>query len=270
MSSYYRLIQREKEENGTQTSTYFPTEHTQGAWNPKEQHMAPATGVICSELEQFQPRENMQVGRISLDIYGIIHRSEFTITTRVIRPGRTIELLESVLEAQGQTCIVARTWRMITEDTTEVKGLEDPEIPGPEELPYWKGMSVWSGGYIDSVKNHIKIADHRPGQGKIWISNTLEMVEGQPTSSFVKLMGMVDTMNGVVVRQKGKFTHIFPNLDLQIHLYRIPSGKWLGLEVQQQYGADGIGLTSAVLHDKKGPFGQAAQILTIRSLPQRG
>lgn len=269
MRSYYRLVRREKEKDGTQISTYFPTEHTQGAWNPKEQHMAPATGVICSELEQFQPRENMQIGRISLDIYGIIHRTEFTITTRIIRPGRTIELIESILEANGRTCIAARTWRMITQDTTAVKGLEEETLPSPAALPYWKGMTIWGGGYIDSVKEHIKIAERRPGKGKVWISNDLEMVEGQPTSSFVKLMGMVDTMNGLVVRQERKFTHAFPNVDLQIHLYRIPSGKWLGLDVQQQYGADGIGLTSAVLHDEKGPFGQAVQILTVRSVVKK-
>lgn len=269
MGFYYRLIQREEQEDGTQTATYFPTENTQGAWNPHEQHMAPATGIICAELEQFQPRENMQIGRISLDIYGIIHRTEFTITTRVIRPGRTIELIESKFDAEGRTCIVAHTWRMVTEDTTAIKGLEDTPIPHPDDLPAWKGMSVWGGGYIDSVRDHIKIGKHRPGKGQIWISNNLEMVEGQQTSSFVKLMGMVDTMNGVVVRQKGKFTHIFPNLDLQIHLYRIPTGRWLGLDAQQQYGTHGIGLTNAVLHDEKGPFGQATQILTVRSIPQQ-
>ncbi|MEG1157701.1 MAG: thioesterase family protein, partial [Acinetobacter sp.] len=30
------------------------------------------------------------------------------------------------------------------------------------------------------------------------------------------------------------------------------------------YGDDGIGLTSAVLHDEQGPFGRSEQILTLR------
>ena len=59
---------------------------------------------------------------------------------------------------------------------------------------------------------------------------------------------------------------MFPNLDLQIHMYREPEGQWLGLEVQQSYGTDGIGLTSTVLHDTSGPFGRAEQILTVRQL----
>jgi hypothetical protein len=58
----------------------------------------------------------------------------------------------------------------------------------------------------------------------------------------------------------------FPNLDLQIHLHRLPRGPWLGLETVQQYGADGIGLTSSVLHDIYGPFGRSEQILTLRAV----
>ena len=58
----------------------------------------------------------------------------------------------------------------------------------------------------------------------------------------------------------------FSKLDLQLHLYRIPQGKWLGIEAVQQYGEDGIGLTSAVLHDTQGPFGRSEQILTLRKM----
>lgn len=266
MNAYYQLVKREIKEDNAHVAYYKPTQNAQGAWNNKEQHMAPATGVICAELEQFQPKDNMRYGRISLDIFGMIYLDEFTITTRCIRPGRTIELVESIFQAKGRTCVVARAWRMITEDTKAVEGIEDRSIPSYKNLPKWEGMSIWPGGYIKSVSDHIRVAKRQPGKGMVWLTNELEMVEGKPTSSFVKLLGMVDTMNGLVDRQKGAFEYMFPNLDLQIHLYRLPKGKWLGLDVQQQYGADGIGLTTAVLHDEKGSFGHAEQILTVRSV----
>ncbi len=81
-----------------------------------------------------------------------------------------------------------------------------------------------------------------------------------------RLIGLVDTANGVAPRvEPGAGQWMFPNLDLQIHMYRAPAGEWLGLEAQQSYGTDGIGLTSTVLHDESGPFGRAEQILTVRS-----
>jgi hypothetical protein len=82
---------------------------------------------------------------------------------------------------------------------------------------------------------------------------------------------MVDTANGVVPRLGlglSQLEWMFPNTDLQIHMHRIPTGKWLGIEAMQQYGTDGIGLTSAVLHDIHGPFGRSEQILTIRPMPR--
>ena len=42
----------------------------------------------------------------------------------------------------------------------------------------------------------------------------------------------------------------------------------MGLDTRQQYGANGVGLTSATLHDEEGPFGHCEQILTVRPMPK--
>lgn len=265
MSAYYQFIDRHIDEQGVVTATYRSTQHAQGAWNPHEQHMAPASGIIAAELEQFQPREGMRIGRISFDIFGLIAAGEFSITTRVIRPGKTIELIESTMQANSKTCIVARVWRMCTSDSSEIAGLEDQPVTHPDQLPLWEGMTRWPGGYIQSLIVKVD-PNHRAGHGIVWLSNEKAMVEGQEKSDFVHLMGMVDTANGTAVRQEDPFTWSFPNLDLQIHLYRYPSGRWLGLETVQQYGTDGIGLTSTILHDIHGPFGRSEQILTLRKM----
>ncbi|SPL72131.1 thioesterase family protein [Acinetobacter stercoris] len=265
MSAYYKLISRI--ENLNETITHYQSNiHAQGAWNPHEQHMAPASGLMCKELERFYPRENMRIGRISFDIFGLIHAGEFSIHTRVIRAGKTIELIESEMKTQGKTSIVARAWRMLTTDTSSVAGLEDQTIQNPEHYPEWDGLKkCWSGGFIESTETRADDT-RRNGKGIVWQTTNLEMVEGEQTSDFVRILGIVDTANGIVPRQNREFDWAFPNLDLQIHMHRLPQGKWLGLEAIQQYGSDGIGLTSAVLHDIYGPFGRSEQILTIRPM----
>lgn len=107
MSAYYQFINKTTDAAGVVTATYRSTMHAQGAWNEHEQHMAPASGIIAAELEDFQPRDDVRIGRISYDIFGLIAAGEFSISTRVIRPGKTIELLESQMQANGKTCIVA-------------------------------------------------------------------------------------------------------------------------------------------------------------------
>lgn len=266
MNAYYQFINREIQENGDVCSTYRSTQHAQGAWNEHEQHMAAATGILTAELEQYNPRPQMRIGRIGLDIFGVIFAGEFQIITKTIRAGRTIELIESTMLAQGKVCIVARAWRMQTSDTQQVQGTED--VAQSKSMQVWTGMQeVWSGGFIKSIQTFSE--NRRAGKGVVWVTTDVDMIEGQPTSDFVKLMGLVDVANGIVTRitqPKDQIEWIFPNLDLQIHLLRQPQGRFLGLETVQQLGADGIGLTSSILHDELGVFGRSEQILTVRHL----
>lgn len=270
MPAYYTLIKREQHENGVSVAHYQPTKHAQGAWNEHEQHMAPATGVLTAELNGYAPQDNMRIARVSLDILGLIPLDDFIITTRCIRPGKTIELIEAVMSSRGRDAIIARAWRLMTQDTSEIAGLEDQKAPyNPEGLPVWDEMKGWPGGFIESVRL-VTDTQRRPGRGMIWITNDIEMIEGVATDDLVHLLGMVDTANGVVPRLGiglSKLEWMFPNTDLQIHMHRAPQGRWLGIEAVQQYGEDGIGLTSAILHDTQGPFGRSEQILTIRPMP---
>lgn len=245
---------------------YRSSWHAQGAWNAHEQHMAPASGILTHALENFQPRDDMRIARLSFEIHGLIHAGEFEITTRMIRPGRTIELIEAEMTAKGRTSIVARAWRVITADSTVVAGIEDATVVGPEESEVQDLSAQWPGGYIRSIEMRAA-PGHRPGKGIAWLRTPYALVDSVQASRLASLIGLVDTANGVAPRaEPGKGNWMFPNLDLQIHMYREPEGQWLGLEVQQSYGTDGIGLTSTVLHDTSGPFGRAEQILTVRQL----
>lgn len=283
MGNYYTFISRH-EDNNVVTAKFKSNIHAQGAWNEAEQHMAPATGIICHELENYHADEchakNMRIGRVSLDIFGMIHFGEFDIVTKIIRHGRTIELIESTMIAKGQTCIVARAWRMVMSDTSKVCGIEDKPIASPHQLPEYHGMAHWGGGFIQSLEFKAD-KKNRAGKGIMWVYSPHDMVEGCDTSDFVRLMGLVDTANGTVPRivqaehlvddsnkkdSNKKIAWLFPNLDLQIHLYRKPQGKWLGLETVQQIGNDGIGLSSSILHDECGAFGRSEQIMTVRAL----
>ena len=275
MSAYYHPIERKLQADGSSIAHYHPTKHTQGTWNPNDQHMASATGLLTYEVDKFaeqdKEQDNMRLARISLDILGSIPLAESTITTRCLRPGKTIELLEAVLSSRGRDFIVARAWRLLTQDTSAIAGLEDRTARyQPDELSEWSEMHKWPGGYIKTLRL-VSEPERRPGRGMVWMTNDIQMIAGVPTTDLVHLLGMVDTANGVVPRVGlglDEANWMFPNTDLQIHMHRLPQGRWLGIDAMQQYGADGIGVTSAVLHDVYGPFGRSEQILTIRPMPR--
>ncbi|NYE94455.1 hypothetical protein FHU41_000676 [Psychromicrobium silvestre] len=245
---------------------YRSTIHAQGAWNPHEQHMAPVSGILTRELEAFQPREDLRMARISFDILGLIPAGEFSVECKVLRPGKTIELVQAELIAGGRAAVRATAWRLQRSDTSAVAALADTPMPALAQTSGEQDMTVWPGGYIRSLQLRA-VAGLVPGRGQAWLHTEHEMVDGEATADLVRLVGLVDTANGVAPRvDPSTGEYLYPNTDLSIHLYRQPAGKWLGLDTSVTFGDDGIGLTSSILNDELGPFGRAEQILTIRAI----
>ncbi|MHA6668371.1 thioesterase family protein [Homoserinimonas sp. A447] len=240
------------------------TIHAQGAWNAHEQHMAPVSGILAHCLEQFQPRPELRMARISYDILGLIPDGEFEVRTTMLRPGRTIELIQAELVSAGRTAVRATAWRLQRSDTSSVAVIEDERMPAPDESVPPLDLSEWPGGYIVSIDVH-PAPGHAAGHGRAWVRTRHPLIDGAAFSDVSRLVGLIDTSNGIATRVKpGPGSYLFPNVDLQVHLYREPAGEWLGLANSVSFGPDGIGLTSTVLHDEAGPFGRAEQILTIR------
>ncbi|NJC22220.1 hypothetical protein BJ994_001296 [Arthrobacter pigmenti] len=255
--SYYRNLG-----NGR----YEATIHAQGAWNDHEQHMAPGSGLLAHCLEHFEPRENLLMARISYEILGLIPLDTVEVSVRMVRPGRTIELLEAEMNHGGRTAIRARAWRLAASDTASVAATEEEPLPGPDEGVEHDAVAEWPGGYIQSIEAR-RLPGHRPGRGRVWLRTPHPLIEGEASSDLVRLIGLMDTANGIATRvPPGPGSWAFPNVDLQVHLHRQPRGEWLGLDTRVTFGGNGIGLTSSVLHDLEGPFGRTEQILTLRKL----
>ncbi len=195
--------------------------------------MAPVTGLICHEMERYSPREDWRIGRISIDILGIIPFGSIELSTHFIRSGRTIELIETRVSSNNKVHVIARAWRIKTGNTSTVEGIEDTSIISPQNLPDIDILHKWGGGFLDSLYSRA-VSLPEIGRGIIWVTNEVNMVARHETSDFVRLMGLVDIANGVGARiDASKKQWVYPNLDLQIHMYRQPQGKWLGIEVNK-------------------------------------
>ena len=243
---------------------FAPTVHSQGAWSEHEQHMAPVSGLLTRALEQHEPREDLQLARISFDILGMIRHEESTIRTRTLRPGRTIELIEATMSSGGRDVVRATGWRLAVSDTSAVAGVTAEAMAAPEGLEPSDVMGVWGGGYIQSVEFRPGQAS-TPGRGRMWLRTEHDLVEGEPSSTLAAFVGLVDTANGIAVRQSPQ-EWLFPNTDLTIHFHRTPVGRWVGLDTRVSWGPTGLGVNETTLHDEQGPVGAALQVITVRPM----
>ena len=244
------------------------TLHSQGAWNEAEQHMGAASGLLAHAVEVGHPRTDVLPVRFSYDILGLIPGGEVEVTTRVVRPGRTIELIEATMSHAGRSCIRLSVWRLVRGGTATTAGTHRPAMPpvagtAPAEL-----TGRWPGGYIASLEGRT-VREHRPGRAAMWLRAPHAVVAGEEASTTARFLAAVDAANGIAVRV-GPDELAFPNVDLSVHLVREPVSSWVGLDTHVTFGDTGVGLTESALHDEAGYLGQVAQALTVRPLPATG
>lgn len=249
-------------------ATFRATEHVSGAWSVDEQHVGPALGLLVHLVEadrDARGRGDLVVGRLSYDILGTMPVGAVVVSVTVVRPGRTIELVEATLSAAGRDTVRLRAWLLQPADTTEVAGSAHERLPAPDELTAWDPTSVWPGGFIASAE--VRRVQTEPGRARYWVRTDVPLVAGEQVSRLAAAAGLVDIANGMTVRVSPRAL-AFPNVDLTAHLFAQPHGAWLGFDTTVSFGSGGLGVTSSVLHDAAGPFGVLAQALTLR--PVRG
>lgn len=247
------------------------TQHVSGAWNIEEQHVAPSFGLLVHAVERDHAARRassapgtapLVLGRASFDIYGTFTLDPVEIDVRVLRPGRSIELVEAQLSQGGRTAIVLRAWLMQTFDTSAIEGIELPSIASREGMTTSRIHDEWPGDAVQSID--VVSTEERFGRAQSWVRPKVAILD-EPVSATARSVGMLDFSNGLTPREPiGDVA--FPNLDLTATFVRQPSGDWQGYDTSVTFGANGIGVTHTVLHDEAGPFGVMTQCLTVRPL----
>lgn len=244
------------------------TDSTGGAWSVAEQHISPLNGLLVHAMDRFVAErgtgEGLVTARIAFDILGVVPIGEVGVHVEVVRPGRTIELLEAVAVSGERPVLRARAWRLARHDTAAVAGGQPDALPPPGAPSSSPLSSVWPGGYIASLDVR-PLSAPEPGRATVWLASPVALVADERVSGLARFIGLVDTANGIAVRTSPK-AWMFPNVDLTVHLHRQPAGRWVGLDTTVVFGPDGHGLTTTVLHDLDGPVGRAEQLLTVRPL----
>ena len=129
MSSYFQRLSE---------TTFVPTVHVGGAWKEDEQHVSPLFGLLAHIIEtdhaRRRPDAPLTLARASYDTLGVIPMAEFDVATRVLRPGRTIELVEATLSQNGRSALTLRAWMLQTGDTEALAGSALPIMPRLAEV----------------------------------------------------------------------------------------------------------------------------------------
>jgi hypothetical protein len=239
---------------------YRATTYTRGPWDDSLQHAGPPAALLGRELERCAPREDMLLARVTFDILGPVPVGEVEVEAEVIRPGRSVELLEAEMRAGGRPVITARAWRTLV-TTAEAVGdgrRPPPRPPAAEPDPSWDRF-----GYGSAVELRFTSGCWaQPGPATVWTRLKVPLLPGEEPTGVQRVLAVADSGNGVSsVLDFGSW--LFINPELTVHFSREPHGEWICLDAVTEIAAGGAGLASSELSDEDGPVARGAQSLLV-------
>jgi Acyl-CoA thioesterase C-terminal domain/Acyl-CoA thioesterase N-terminal domain len=242
------------------------TELTRGPWDPAAQHAGPPSALLGREIERVAGGEGFRVGRITVEILGPVPIGPMRVEAEVARPGRSVQMIEATLFAGKRPAMRARAWRLRTHPI-EIPG-DVPTTPaappgprrGHEQGFFDTGHDV---GYHTAMEwRSIRGGFLEPGPATVWMRMGCELVAGEEPTPLQRTLAAADVGNGISAVLDWR-RYVFINVDLSVHLERMPEGEWVCVDAITLPQPDGIGTAESVLSDERGRIGRGAQALLI-------
>ncbi len=243
----------------------LPSELTRGPWDPNAQHAGPPSALLGRAIELCEPRDGMRIGRVTVEILAPVPLAPLTVSARVVRPGRSVEMLEASLEGPERELMRARTWRLAAGALTADWEQEQPPL-GPDAATAGEFFATGErvGWHTAMEIVFARGAFLEPGPATVWMRPRVALVEGEQITPLQRVLLSADGGNGVSAPLDwGRF--VFINTDLTVHLLRPPAGEWVCLDAVTH--VDGVGMTDTALWDENGRIGRAVQTLLVRERP---
>jgi len=244
---------------------FVASELTRGPWDEGSQHAGPPCALLGRSLDRAGGLEQAQLVRVTYEILRPVPIARLTTTAEVVRPGRSVELIEGALLHEGEPVIRARAWRIRTTEVEIDRPAPEPAaIPGPETAAVQDFFPVpWDVGYHTAME--VRFVDGgfvEPGPARAWMRMRQPLIEGEQVDPLERILVAADSGNGVSA-PLDYHRFIFINTDLTVNLRRLPAGEWVCLDAVTYPEPSGVGLSDSRLHDERGMIGRATQALLV-------
>ncbi|HYH58469.1 MAG TPA: thioesterase family protein [Thermoleophilaceae bacterium] len=248
---------------------FEPSELTRGPWDPDAQHAGPPAALLGRAVERCGDPAGRQVGRITFEILRPVPLAPLTAAARIVRPGRSVELVEAELASGDEPIMRATAWRLVTQptdlgDATHADAPPHGPADGEERDFFPTGQAV---GYHTAMEyRFVEGSFLEPGPAVVWMRMRHPLVDDEPPSPLQRVLIAADSGNGVSAALD-YHRYVFINTDLSVHLHRLPATEWVCLEAVTRLDEAGVGMSDTLLWDEGGRIGRAAQTLLVRRRP---
>ncbi|WP_432028017.1 thioesterase family protein [Streptomyces sp. 1222.5] len=245
---------------------FSPTACTRGPWDADSQHAGPPAALLALAVDERPgARPDMRITRLTYEITRPVPIRPLTVTTRVLRAGRSVELVEAVIAPDGGPEVMRATALLMKTVPGSVPEVSPGRrVPGPEAAPAKAFFPVpWDQGYHTAMEVRFAAGSFlEAGPATAWMRMRVPLVAGEEIKPLSRVLTAADSGNGVSAALDFH-RYVFVNADLTVGLHRHPEGEWVCLDARTMVDGAGIGLAESALHDEKGPLGRSTQSLYV-------
>jgi hypothetical protein len=243
---------------------FLPTLYSRGPWSPDALHGGPPAALLARAVERFDGGEAMFVARLTVELLRPVPIAPLALSTRLLRPGRKVQLVEATL--RGDANDVARAVGLRIRRQAVTLPEMPPSDPPPFDLPEGGKLSAppppHDGFHNLGVEHRfVRGAFTEPGPATDWIRLAVPLLAGEETSPLCRVCAAADFGNGISSVLTWAYTYINP--DLTVYLHRYPRGEWICLDAITRVEPHGVGLAESRLYDREGAFGRSTQALIV-------
>jgi hypothetical protein len=243
---------------------FASTEHTSGPWDVRFQHGGPPAALLARAMEAESPAWPATLARVTVEILGPIPVGELEVRSRLLRPGRSVDLVEAELVHGERAVARAQGWRI------RAAALELPPTPGQaaHEVPRFPDEATpspagWIGGYLHAMEWRVAAgAWGSPGPATVWGRMRYPLIPDEEPSGIQRVLAVADSgsgVSGVLPFERW----IFINPELTVHLAAVPTGEWICLDARTTVQPEGFGLATSRLFDRGRLVARGAQSLLV-------
>ena len=252
---------------------FAPTSASCGPWDAKSLHGRVIVGLLAGEIEARHGGADYMPARLTVDMYRLPDLSPLTVTTRLVRDGYRIKVIEAELISAGAS--VARASCQLLRRTENPPGKVwspppwDAAAPGDTRAAN-NGPSAMGGMW---AMRPIVGTMGSLGPRRTWMAEVRPMVGGALLTPFVRAALAADFTSPFANAGDAGLGYI--NSDVTLYLHRLPAGEWIGFDVVGHQATDGVAIGECWLYDEAGAIGSAsvaalAQTRRIGAGPQEG
>lgn len=236
---------------------FVPTEVARGPWSLDFLHGGPVAALLAWAIEQRETDPAFQPARLTVDLFRPVPYSPLEVTSRVVRAGKRVCVIDAGLTANGVEVSRASALLLRHVDVDSPAALDAPSVtpPPPDALPPYEQPFSSEGVAYHTAVEYRRADPESPRGAVVWVRLPFALLPEADMSPLVHAAAIADFVNPFANLPAG--TRIgFINADVNVFLHRPPLGDWLCLAVSSRRSARGVAVADAALLDTSGPAGR--------------